>query len=122
MNESREQRLAAARTRMAELAAKFIERTRGDLRTMRGDLEKARAGDAAALAQIRHLAHRMAGTGATLGFEKLGERAAGTEALIEALPDGGSPDARLVARLAVEIGALESQLATDAERITGRGV
>jgi HPt (histidine-containing phosphotransfer) domain-containing protein len=122
MNESREQRLAAARTRMAELAAKFIERTRGDLRTMRGDLEKARAGDAAALAQIRHLAHRMAGTGATLGFEKLGERAAGTEALIEALPDRGSPDARMVARLAVEIGALESQLATDAERITGRGV
>jgi hypothetical protein len=46
---------------------------------------KAHAGDANALAEIRHLAHRMAGTGATLGFETLGARAAGiAEQLTEA--------------------------------------
>jgi HPt (histidine-containing phosphotransfer) domain-containing protein len=116
MNESREHKLAAARSRMAELAAKFIARTQGDLRTMRVDLEKVGAGDLSALAEIRHLVHRMAGTGATLGFEALGQRASGTEALIDALPGGTLPDARTIERLAADIGALESQLASDADR------
>jgi len=116
MNETREQKMAAAKARLAELAAKFIERTQGDLRTMRRDLEKVGAGDAAALAEIRHLAHRMAGTGAMLGFEALGARAAGAEAVIDALPGGTLPDAQTIARLAADIGALESQLATDAGR------
>jgi len=119
MSETREQRTAAARARIAELAAKFVERTRGDLRTMRADLEKAGAGDANALAEIRHLAHRMAGTGATLGFDALGERAAGTEAIIDALPGGVPPDAQTIERLAADIGALESQLASDMGRATG---
>jgi chemotaxis protein histidine kinase CheA len=112
MNETREHRVAAARTRMAEIAAKFIERTRGDLRTMRNDLVKVEAGDVTALAEIRHLAHRMAGTSATLGFETLGERAAGTEALIDSLPSGALPDSQTIDRLAAHIGALESELAT----------
>jgi HPt (histidine-containing phosphotransfer) domain-containing protein len=116
MNDSREARLAAAKARMVELAARFIERTQDDLRTMRADLVKAGAGDAAALAEIRQLAHRMAGTGATLGFEALGERAAGTEALIEAMPPGAPPDAELLEKLAADIGALESQLAADSHR------
>lgn len=116
MNDTREQKLAAARARMAELAAKFIERTQRDLGTMRADLAKAGAGDAGALAEIRHLAHRMAGTGATLGFEALGVRAAGTEAIIDALPDGALPDSRVIERIAADIGALETQLAADARR------
>ena len=116
MNDTREQRMAAAKARMAELAAKFIERTQRDLRTMRADLEKAGAGDPAALAEIRHLAHRMAGTGATLGFEALGERAGRTEAMIDALPGGARPDAQTIERLAADIGALETQLASDAGR------
>ena len=101
---------------MAELAAKFIERTRRDLDTMRADLEKVGAGDASALAEIRHLAHRMAGTGATLGFEALGERAAGTEAMVDSLLAGPPPDPRTIERLAADIGALETQLAVDARR------
>lgn len=116
MNETRDQKMAAAKARMAELAAKFIQRTRGDLRAMRDGLAKAGAGDASALAEIRHLAHRMAGTGATLGFEALGERAAGTEAIIDALPGGMPPDPQTLERLAADIGALESQLANDARR------
>ena len=101
---------------MIELAAKFIARTQGDLRTMRADLARAGAGDASALAEIRHLAHRMAGTGATLGFEALGQRAAVTEAMIDALPGDSPPDAQTIERLAADIGALESQLAADAGR------
>jgi HPt (histidine-containing phosphotransfer) domain-containing protein len=115
MSDTREQKMAAAKTRMAELATRFIERTQGDLRTMRDGLAKLSQGDVSALAEIRHLAHRMAGTGATLGFNALGERAAGTEALIDALPGGVLPDGVTLARLAAEIGALESQLANERE-------
>jgi len=116
MNDTRKQKMAAAKARMAELAARFIERSMGDLRKMRDDLSRLDAGDASVLAEIRHLAHRMAGTGATLGFEALGERAASTEALIDALPGDVPPDPQTIARLAADIGALESQLANDARR------
>jgi HPt (histidine-containing phosphotransfer) domain-containing protein len=106
---------------MAELAARFIERTRGDLRIMRSNLERVGAGDVSALAEIRHLAHRMAGTGATLGFQALGERAAGAEAIIDSLridswQRGARPDSQTIERLAATIVALESQLADDSRR------
>jgi chemotaxis protein histidine kinase CheA len=116
MSENREERMAAARTRMAELAAKFIGRTRTDLGTMRDDLAKVARGDVGALVEIRHLAHRMAGTGATLGFDALGECASRTEALIDSLPAGVPPDAAALARLADGIDALESQLANLQEK------
>ena len=117
MDENRQQKLVAVKARLSELAAKFIDRSMGDLRKMQDDLAKLYAGDASVLAEIRHLAHRMAGTGATLGFEALGERAARTEAIIDALPDGMPPDEQTIARLAADIGALESQLANDARRV-----
>jgi HPt (histidine-containing phosphotransfer) domain-containing protein len=116
MDENRQQKMAAVKARVAELAARFITRSMGDLRKMRCDLSKLGAGDASAAGEIQHLAHRMAGTGATLGFEALGERAAGIEAIIDALPDGVPPDAQTIARLAADISALESQLSNDAHR------
>jgi HPt (histidine-containing phosphotransfer) domain-containing protein len=115
MNETRENRMAAAKARMAELTAKFIDRTQGDLRAMRDSLAKLGHGDVSALAEIRHLAHRMAGTGATLGFEELGELASGTEALIDKLPAGMLPDEAAQSRLAASIGAIEAQLARAAQ-------
>lgn len=111
MNETREEKVTAARTRMAELAMKFIDRSRDDLRAMRESLAKAGAGDAGALAHIRQLAHRMAGTGATLGYEALGVRAAATETLVGSPPEGAPPDAALLEKLADAIAALESELA-----------
>ena len=62
---SREQKMDAARARMAELAAKFLDRTDGDLESMRGSLHRLATGDAAPVGDNRHLAHRMVGTGAT---------------------------------------------------------
>lgn len=114
MNETREDRMAAAKARMAELSAKFIDRTRSDLRAMRDGLAKLGQGDVSALAEIRHLAHRMAGTGATLGFEEMGELASGTEAFIDKLPAGVLPDEAAQSRLAASIGAIEAQLAREA--------
>jgi HPt (histidine-containing phosphotransfer) domain-containing protein len=116
MNETREEKVTAARARIAELAAKFVERSRQDLRTMRDELAKVRAGDPAGLAPIRQLAHRMCGTGATLGFDALADAAARAETLIDKLPAGRPPDAAILENLAGEISALESELANLALR------
>jgi chemotaxis protein histidine kinase CheA len=114
MTDTRQDRTAAAKARMAELSAKFIDRTQGDLRIMRDGLAKLSRGDVSALAEIRHLAHRMAGTGATLGFEELGELASGTETFIDKLPGDVLPDDATQSRLAAGIGAIEAQLAREA--------
>jgi chemotaxis protein histidine kinase CheA len=109
MTESREQRVAAARSRMAELASKFLERTAGDIAAMRESLAQWEAGAPDALNDVRQLAHRMAGTGATLGFEPLADRAAHLEELVESCA-ANSPVAETL-RLQIS-GALE---ALDAE-------
>jgi len=103
-----EERVAAARARMGELAAKFTERTRGEMDVMRARLAAFEAGDAGALGDIRNLAHRISGTGATLGFETLSERAYEIEKLTIDL-QGSAPAARTtdlaaaIERLAREI-------------------
>ena len=110
MNSTPEERIAAARARMAELKEKFIERTHGELQTMDASLASLEAGDSAALATIVQLAHRMTGTGATLGLEALGERAQEVERLCEAVPAGSPPDAATLAQLRAAIGALAAEL------------
>ena len=119
MNEMREDKRAAAQTRMAELAQKFIHRSHGDLRLMREALASVVPENAGRLGEIRHLAQRMAGIGATLGFDALGQQALGIETLIESLPNGAVPDAQLLARLSADIGTLESQLAADERAMSG---
>lgn len=102
----RADREAAARARMAELAAKFIDRSATELVAMQAALRAFESGDGNALAQIRHFAHRMAGTGATLGFESFSDRAFDVEQIAE-LQSAAAADA---ARLGVAIQALEREL------------
>jgi len=104
MSDTREERVAAAKARMAELAEKFLERTAGEIETMRARLAQAH-GDTAALAEIRNLAHRACGTGATLGFESLSEYAHRIEALTASQPPGSQ------AEIAGAIDALAGELA-----------
>ena len=110
MNPTPEERVAAARARMAELKEKFIERTHGELRTVQGSLAALEAGDTSALHAIVQLAHRMTGTGATLGLEALSERAQEIEKLGEAQRAGSPPDAAARSRLGAAIGALAAEL------------
>ena len=110
MNQTSEERIAAARARMVELKEKFIERTRGEVTTMRGSFESLRGGDPAALGVIVHLAHRMAGTGATLGLDALGDRAQELEKLGEAQPPGAVGEPAL-SRIGAAIEALAAELA-----------
>lgn len=106
---TREQKMDAARARMAELAAKFLDRTEGDIASMRESLGRLGSGETAALGDIRHLAHRMVGTGATLGFESLSERAHRIEMLAESCPPGAPPDQSLRERLTEALDALDTE-------------
>lgn len=80
------------KSRMAELATRFLDRTANDITAMQAGLGKLASGDAAGLGEIRHLAHRMVGTGATLGFESLSECAYRIEQLTESCEPGSLPD------------------------------
>jgi chemotaxis protein histidine kinase CheA len=111
MNPSREERVAAARARMAELREKFVERTRGELATMRAGMAALEAGDASALDDLLQLSHRMTGTGATLGFDALSAHAHQVERLAEAHAPGTLPDADARSRLRAAIDALAAELA-----------
>jgi len=85
LNDTREERVAAAKARMVELAEKFLVRTQAEIDTMRARLAHV-GDDAAALAEIRNLAHRACGTGATLGFESLSDCAHRIETLAATQP------------------------------------
>jgi chemotaxis protein histidine kinase CheA len=111
MNElTRDQKMDAARARMAELGAKFLERTDVDIITMRGALARLARGDAAAMSDLRHLSHRMVGTGATLGFEALSECAHRIERLTDGCAPGVLPDDSLRVTLAAALDSLAAEL------------
>jgi chemotaxis protein histidine kinase CheA len=105
-----QEKLDAARTRMAELATRFLDRSDADLITMRGGLQRLVSAEAGAVSEIRHLAHRMVGTGATLGFEDLAECARRVEKLTESLAPGVLPDDDTRAKLASGLDALQAAL------------
>ena len=105
-DERRADRLAAAQARLQELSARFVARSRNEVVDIRGAIARVRAGDASGLGVIQHLAHRMAGTGATLGLDALSHHAYELERLAEA-QNATLPDAAVLARMDVLISALE---------------
>ena len=111
MNQTTEQRVAAARARMAELKHKFVERSQDDVQSMREGFSALQSGDVAALRVLVQLAHRMSGTGATLGLEALSDCAQRIEKLAEAAQPDSLPDAEVLSGLGAAIEALAAELA-----------
>ena len=110
MNElSREEKTAATRARLAELSVKFLNRTQADIATMRDALTRIAAGEAGAVGDIQHLAHRMVGTGAPMGFESMSERAYTLEQLAGSCAPGTLPDDACRTGLAEALNALEAE-------------
>jgi len=64
---------------IVELAAKFLQRTRGEAIVLRELLERAQLGDSTVMSELEHLAHRIHGTGATFGFDAVSDCAAEIE-------------------------------------------
>jgi HPt (histidine-containing phosphotransfer) domain-containing protein len=110
VSQSREEREAAAKARMAELAARFVERSAGEFAAMRDCLARVLAGDLHALDEIRHLAHRMGGTGATLGFDTLADCAQRIEKLTDSNRPGGDADASARLHLSTAVDAFGIEL------------
>ena len=100
----------AVKTRLNELAQKFVTRTAGDLVLMREGLARVESGDPAGLEQIQQLAHRACGTGGTLGLGALSDAAAALEKTVEACPAGSLPGAEMRAEIAARIEAMAAEL------------
>jgi HPt (histidine-containing phosphotransfer) domain-containing protein len=107
---AREEKMAATKARMAELATKFVERSLGEIEVMREKLAKLGGGDVDALTDIHHMAHRMCGTGATLEFEALSDCAMRLELTAGALTPGTVPDEAALMQLGVGIEAIGAEL------------
>ena len=101
---------------MAELAAKFVERSAGEVDSMREGLAKLAGGAVDELANIRQLAHRMCGTGATLGFEGVSDCAMRLEKVADAQAPGAVPDTAALTQLGVAIEAVSAELARQRRR------
>ena len=112
LNPTPEEKIAAARTRLAELAEKFIQRTRGELEAMRRLADDLESTDGVALGEMLHLAHRITGTGATLGFDGISERARTLEVLLEQHPAGTPCGAPVVEQVRRAIEGLATELAS----------
>ena len=65
--------------KITDISRRYIQRTAGEIGALRDLIAKARAGSAAALKDIEHLAHKIYGSGAMFGFEPVSEQARALE-------------------------------------------
>lgn len=91
--------------KIADIAGRYIQRTAGELNGLRDLIGKARAGSAAAVKDIEHLAHKIYGSGAMFGFEAVSERARALELAAKDTTDPGMLD-----RLQQHADGLEQQV------------
>jgi HPt (histidine-containing phosphotransfer) domain-containing protein len=110
VNDAREAKAAAMRPRMAELAQRFVARTREELIGVRQSLARIDAGDPGGCAPIRHFAHRVCGTAGTLGFAALSDIAANLERMLDQRGSDAIPDASIPVRVLHAIEAIDAQL------------
>lgn len=101
--------------RMAEIGVRFLARSQQDVDTMDQLLLRMRAGDPAATAALRQLAHRVNGAAASLGFPDLSTHAATVERLTT-IAAGGPVLPETVRAIGQEIVALRAALAGRADR------
>ena len=103
------------REQINQLAAKFLRRCSQDIGSLRVLLGRLRIGDAAAFKELEHLAHRLSGTGALLGFESIGTCAAAIERLAEAQAGNTTPDQTVTERLTEYTARLEEEIGLRAQ-------
>src|SRR5262245_59230164 len=93
-----------------ELAGRFVRRSLDDAARLLDRLSAGPAAIGAELESLRYAAHRINGTGATLGFDRVSDAAKELEAALE--PDRPHDEAQL-RRLAVRLLDRLHQLAQD---------
>jgi HPt (histidine-containing phosphotransfer) domain-containing protein len=103
------------RERIKQLAGEFLRRCSRDVMSLRALLAALGNGDsnvfdANVFKELEHLAHRICGTGASLGFESLSTRAAAIERLAEGQAGSVTADQNAVERLVEYVTALEIEI------------
>jgi HPt (histidine-containing phosphotransfer) domain-containing protein len=111
------------RERIKQLAGAFLQRCSRDVVSLRALLARLGNGDANVFdadvfRELEHLAHRICGTGASLGFEFLSTRAAAIERLAEGQAGSVTADQNVVQLLVEYVAALEIEV----DRLTHPGV
>jgi chemotaxis protein histidine kinase CheA len=103
----------SSKQRLAELGARFLERTAGEMAQLHDSLLHFRNGDGVAAERIELLAHRIRGTGATLGFESISECADVVESLAAQLREDRTGDPLALEQLT----ASTTRLADEVQRV-----
>jgi HPt (histidine-containing phosphotransfer) domain-containing protein len=75
--------------KIADIGGRYIQRTAGEIASLRDLISKARAGNAAACKDIEHFAHKIYGSGAMFGFEAVSEHARALELAAKDVTDPG---------------------------------
>jgi HPt (histidine-containing phosphotransfer) domain-containing protein len=101
---------AAMRDKIAVLADRFLQRCANDMASGRDLLEQLKRGDAGAYKDVEHLAHRIVGTGSSLGFQSLSAKAVTVERFAEAQLSTGTPDPEAIAHLGDSLAQLELEI------------
>ncbi len=91
--------------KIADIAGRYIQRTAGEIGGLRELIGKVREGNAAAVKDIEHLAHKIYGSGSMFGFEAVSDQARALELAAKDADDPG-----LVAKLQSHADALEVQV------------
>jgi HPt (histidine-containing phosphotransfer) domain-containing protein len=98
------------RERIKQLAGEFLQRCSRDVLSARELLARSGTGDAGVFKELEYLAHRINGTGASLGFASLSTCAAAIERLAEAQAGVATADQKVAERFMEYIAALEIDL------------
>jgi HPt (histidine-containing phosphotransfer) domain-containing protein len=103
------------RERIKQLAGEFVQRCSRDVSSLRASLTLLGNGDsmvfdAIVFKEMEHIAHRICGTGASLGFESLSTCAAAIERLAEVQGGGVTAHLNVVERLVEYVAALEIEV------------
>ncbi len=101
---------AAMLERLNELAGQFLQRCSRDMVSSRDLITRLRGGDAGAFKELEYLAHRIAGTGASLGFASLSTGAGDIERLAQGQSASSTPDPQVTAFLSECIIGLEREI------------
>ncbi|MGO1075487.1 Hpt domain-containing protein [Inquilinus sp. CA228] len=98
----------ALQAHLDRLRAKFATELPRKLAEADALLVALRAGDGEALKGLRFVAHRLHGTGGTMGFAALSQAAAALEARLDACLQAGGAGPEDVAAIVAELAALKA--------------
>jgi chemotaxis protein histidine kinase CheA len=91
----------------ADIGARYLARTQGELTELGAHIERIRGGETAALKEVELLAHRIRGSGAVFGFHQVSDAAGEIEMLVvNAVRQSDAATAQVGARAAQLLVAL----------------